>query len=76
MGSLALATIIREGRSQLDPSESPGRNTRASDISSDIALAESENGRERTKADAEIRKWQVAGVVSFTRKEPVFIGVC
>ncbi|SRR5260221_13746436 len=74
-GFIAVRSIIREARSQIESVLTPGRNARASDISSDIALAESENGREGIEADARIRKRQMAGVVSFTGKNPVFTGV-
>ena len=44
-------------------------------IASVIALAQSENGRERTTADERIRKRYTAAVAKLTRQASVFIGV-
>ena len=51
-----------------------GKTFAASDISSVIALAKSENGRESTRADAGIRKRQIDGAVRLQRKALSLLG--
>src|ERR1700730_7391009 len=52
-----------------------GRTFGASDISSVIALAESENRRKQTGADDRTRKRQFADIMRVVLKTPVFVGV-